>query len=77
MKQFNWDINRGLNERDQRIIELVTRGLTNEEVGLEIGHTKFTVKNYMKEIYDKLGLSNRVELALWYAAQQHQKEDSR
>jgi DNA-binding CsgD family transcriptional regulator len=29
------------------------------------------VKNYLRLIYDKLGLWNRVELALWYVARQH------
>jgi DNA-binding NarL/FixJ family response regulator len=31
-----------------------------------IGTTEHVVKNYLRVIYDKLGLWNRVELALWY-----------
>jgi DNA-binding CsgD family transcriptional regulator len=31
------------------------------------------VKNYLRLIYDKLGLWNRVELALWYEARQHEQ----
>jgi DNA-binding NarL/FixJ family response regulator len=31
------------------------------------------VKNYLRVIYDKLGLWNRVELALWYEARRHEQ----
>ena len=52
------------NDREQRVIELVARGLKNREVADEIG--------YLRTIYDKLGLWNRVELALWYEARRHE-----
>ena len=58
-------------EREQRVIELVARGLKNKEVADEIGTTEHVVKNYLRVIYDKLGLWNRVELALWYEARKH------
>lgn len=53
-------------EREQRVIELVAQGLKNREVADQIGTTEHVVKNYLRVIYDKLGLWNRVELALWY-----------
>jgi DNA-binding NarL/FixJ family response regulator len=53
-------------EREQRVIQLVAQGLKNREVAEEIGTTEHVVKNYLRVIYDKLGLWNRVELALWY-----------
>jgi DNA-binding NarL/FixJ family response regulator len=53
-------------EREQRVIQLVAQGLKNKEVADEIGTTEHVVKNYLRVIYDKLGLWNRVELALWY-----------
>ena len=56
------------NERESRVIELVAQGLKNKEVADEIGTTEHVVKNYLRVIYDKLGLWNRVELALWYEA---------
>jgi DNA-binding NarL/FixJ family response regulator len=59
-------------EREQRVIELVAQGLKNREVANEIGTTEHVVKNYLKVIYDKLGLWNRVELALWYEARKHE-----
>jgi len=60
------------NEREQRVIELVAQGLKNKEVATEIGTTEHVIKNYLRTIYDKLGLWNRVELALWYEARRHE-----
>ncbi|HLV85973.1 MAG TPA: LuxR C-terminal-related transcriptional regulator [Candidatus Sulfotelmatobacter sp.] len=57
-------------EREQRVIQLVAQGLKNREVAKEIGTTEHVVKNYLRVIYDKLGLWNRVELALWYESRQ-------
>ena len=64
--------NRIPNEREQRIIELVAQGLKNSEVAETIGTTEHVVKNYLRVIYDKLGLWNRVELALWHEARRHE-----
>ena len=58
--------NRVPSEREQRVIQLVAQGLKNKEVAEAIGTTEHVVKNYLRVIYDKLGLWNRVELALWY-----------
>ena len=58
--------NRIPSEREHRVIELVAQGLKNRDVAHEIGTTEHVVKNYLRVIYDKLGLWNRVELALWY-----------
>jgi DNA-binding NarL/FixJ family response regulator len=68
---------RDLNERDLRIIELVAQGLKNSEVAEAIGTTEAVVKNYVRAIYDKLGLWNRVEIALWYEARRHREEMNR
>jgi len=57
-------------EREQRVIQLVAEGLKNREVADAIGTTEHVVKNYLRVIYDKLGLWNRVELALWYESRQ-------
>ena len=59
---------RTTSEREQRVIELVAQGLKNREVANEMGTTEHVVKNYLRIIYDKLGVWNRVELALWYEA---------
>jgi DNA-binding NarL/FixJ family response regulator len=59
-------------EREQRVIQLVAQGLKNREVAEVIGTTEHVVKNYLRAIYDKLGLWNRVELALWYESRRRQ-----
>ncbi|MBV9572467.1 MAG: helix-turn-helix transcriptional regulator [Acidobacteriales bacterium] len=59
-------------QREHRVIELVAQGLKNREVADAIGTTEHVVKNYLRDIYDKLGLWNRVELALWYEARRHE-----
>jgi DNA-binding NarL/FixJ family response regulator len=59
-------------EREQRVIALVAQGLKNSEVAEVIGTTEHVVKNYLRVIYDKLGLWNRVELALWYEARRYE-----
>lgn len=63
---------RSPSEREQRVIELVAQGLKNSEVAQSIGTTEHVVKNYLRVIYDKLGLWNRVELALWYEARRYE-----
>jgi DNA-binding NarL/FixJ family response regulator len=62
------------NERELRIIELVAQGLKNSEIARAIGTTEFVVKNHIRAIYDKLGLWNRVEIALWYESRKQRKE---
>lgn len=63
---------RAPSRREQRVIELVAQGLKNREVADQIGTTEHVVKNYLRTIYDKLGLWNRVELALWYEARREE-----
>jgi DNA-binding NarL/FixJ family response regulator len=58
----------GLSRCQQRIIVLVAQGLKNCEIATEIGISVNVVKNYLQAIYDRTGMSNRVELALWYEA---------
>ena len=64
------DENRKPSPRQQRVIELVAEGLKNRDVAKKLG-IEHVVRNYLGIIYDKIGLSNRVELALWYEARVH------
>jgi DNA-binding NarL/FixJ family response regulator len=63
----------GPSEREQLIIQRVAEGCKNREIADALGTTEHVVKNYLRLIYDKLGLWNRVELALWYEARQHEQ----
>jgi DNA-binding CsgD family transcriptional regulator len=65
---------RDLNKTELRVVELVAQGLKNSEVAEIIGTKEMVIKNYLRVIYDKLGLWNRVELALWYEARKHREE---
>jgi DNA-binding NarL/FixJ family response regulator len=56
------------NDRELRLIELVARGLKNHEIAEQLGISNNVVKNYLSKIYDKIGVDNRVQLALWYEA---------
>ena len=58
--------------RQQHIIELVAKGLKNREIAKQMGIAEQVVRNYLTLIYDKIGVSNRVELALWYEARVHE-----
>ena len=40
------------------------RGMRNKEIAYQIGTTEQVIKNYLRKIYDKLGVSDRLELAL-------------
>ena len=55
-----------------RIIELVANGLKNCEIADQLGISNNVVRNYLSNIYDKVGVNNRVQLALWYEARVHE-----
>jgi two-component system NarL family response regulator len=54
---------RTLTRREQGVLELVARGLTNREIQTSLSMSEGTLKNHLKHIYDKLGVSNRTEAA--------------
>jgi len=54
-----------LSTKEQQIISGVTQGLRNKEIAQTVGTTEQVVKNYLRKVYDKLGVSDRLELALY------------
>jgi DNA-binding NarL/FixJ family response regulator len=54
-----------LSPKEQQIISGVTQGLRNKEIAQGVGTTEQVVKNYLRKVYDKLGVSDRLELALY------------
>jgi DNA-binding NarL/FixJ family response regulator len=64
--------NRKPSPRQQHVIQLVAKGLKNREIASKLGIGEHVVRNYLSIIYDKVGVSNRVELALWYEARLHE-----
>jgi DNA-binding NarL/FixJ family response regulator len=54
---------------EEQIVHLVTDGLPNPEISTKLGVSEHTVKNHLFRIYEKLGISNRVELVLYVLSQ--------
>lgn len=54
-----------LTKREQELVPLVANGLTNREMSRQLGVSEHTIKNHLFRIYEKLGISSRVELILY------------
>jgi DNA-binding NarL/FixJ family response regulator len=54
-----------LTDREREVASLVVEGLRNEEIGKRMGTTEKTVRNHLTAIFDKLGVSGRLELAVF------------
>ena len=54
-----------LTPREQQVVALVADGLSNRGVACELGLSEHTVKKYLFRIFDKVGVSTRVELVLY------------
>lgn len=54
-----------INPAEQRIITLVSRGMSNKEIAAELSLSEGTVRNYLSNILEKLNLRDRTQLAIW------------
>lgn len=54
-----------LTPKESLIIACVAQGMKNKEIALRVGTTPQVVKNYLRKLYDKLGVADRLELALY------------
>src|ERR1700722_5984583 len=54
-----------LTPKEMLIVSCVTQGMKNKEIALRVGTTEQVVKNYLRKVYDKLGVADRLELALY------------
>ena len=54
-----------LSDREKEIVHLVVQGFRNKEIGVKLFIGEQTVKNHLHNIFDKLGVSDRLELALY------------
>jgi DNA-binding NarL/FixJ family response regulator len=54
-----------LTPKESLIVSCVTQGMKNKEIASKVGTTEQVVKNYLRKVYDKLGVADRLELALY------------
>jgi len=54
-----------LTPKESLIVSCVTQGMKNKEIASRVGTTEQVVKNYLRKVYDKLGVADRLELALY------------
>jgi len=65
-----------LTSRERELLPLVANGLTNREITTRLGVSKHTVKNRLFRMYEKLGISSRVELILYALSESEKKVES-
>jgi DNA-binding NarL/FixJ family response regulator len=51
-----------LSKRETEVVRAVAQGLTNREIAAQLGLSQHTIKNYLFRLFDKLGVSSRIEL---------------
>jgi DNA-binding NarL/FixJ family response regulator len=51
--------------KEMRIVALIVQGCKNREIAMRLKTTEQVIKNYLRSIYDKTGVSDRLELALF------------
>jgi DNA-binding CsgD family transcriptional regulator len=65
LRVINANGNRLLTPREEQVVALVAEGLSNREIAQELKLSEHTIKKYVFRIFDKLGISTRVELVLY------------
>ena len=56
-----------LSPQERRVLALIAEGCTNKEIGVRLGLSEKTVKNYLSTVFEKLQVSRRAEAAALYA----------
>jgi DNA-binding NarL/FixJ family response regulator len=59
-----------LTAREAEVVHLLADGLSTRDISHKLGLSEHTIRNYLCAIYDKLGVSGRVELALYAVARE-------
>jgi two-component system nitrate/nitrite response regulator NarL len=59
-----------LTAREAEVVHLLADGLSTRDISQKLTLTEHTIRNYLSTIYDKLGVSSRVELALYAVARE-------
>jgi two-component system response regulator DevR len=64
----------GLTDQERKILELISDGLTNRQIGEHMFLAEKTVKNYVSNLLSKLGMSRRTEAAAYAARLSERKQ---
>ncbi len=64
-KSFDWSAF-DIGEKELQVISLVAEGFSNKEIAERLFLSEGTVRNYMSQILDKMGLRDRTQLAVYY-----------
>jgi DNA-binding NarL/FixJ family response regulator len=59
-----------LTPRESEVVHLLADGLSTREISQKLVLSEHTIRNYLSSVYDKLGVSSRVELALYAVARE-------
>lgn len=57
-----------LTEKELEVVRLIVEGLSNQEIAARLAKSVNTVKSHVADVFEKLGLHSRVDLALWAIA---------
>jgi two-component system nitrate/nitrite response regulator NarL len=63
-----------LTKREAGIVRLVAEGLTNRDISQQLNLSEHTVRNYLFRIFNKVGISSRLELALYDVGRREETE---
>ncbi|MBZ0307165.1 MAG: response regulator transcription factor [Anaerolineae bacterium] len=66
MSQRKREAESQLSPREREVLEFMAKGMTNPEIAHKLSVSENTVRFHLKNIYSKLGVSNRTEAAAWY-----------
>ena len=66
-----------LSSREEEVVQLVVEGLGNREIAQRLTLSEHTIRNYLFRIFDKLGVSNRVELVLYATSHRRSVAESK
>jgi DNA-binding CsgD family transcriptional regulator len=64
----NADGFRLLTTREEDVVRLLSDGMPNREIARKLNLSEHTVKNYLFHVFDKLGVSSRIELVMYAAS---------
>ena len=65
LRVLNTSGDRLLTPREEQVVALVAEGLGNRQIATELNLSQHTIKKYLFRIFEKLGISTRVELVLY------------